>query len=227
MFTLRDVVPWGRSLDEYRRMFALSDDDLSKRILGAADGPASFNAELTERGGRVVSFDPLYGFTTAEINRRFEEVYEIVIDQTRRNADEFVWCEAIPDIETLGQMRRAAVRRFLADYDAGTALGRYVAAALPTLPFASNAFDLALCSHFLFLYSEHLSEGFHVESIRELCRVCREVRVFPLVELGGKPSRHISPVASRLRDEGCAVSIERVNYEFQRGANQVMRIACG
>ena len=33
-FTLDHVVPWGRSFDEYRRMFALTDDDLNTRILG-------------------------------------------------------------------------------------------------------------------------------------------------------------------------------------------------
>jgi hypothetical protein len=47
MFTLERVVPWGRSFDEYRRMFVLSSDDLRLRILGCADGPASFNAEAT------------------------------------------------------------------------------------------------------------------------------------------------------------------------------------
>ena len=31
MFTLEQVVPWGRSLDEYRRMFDLSADDLRLR----------------------------------------------------------------------------------------------------------------------------------------------------------------------------------------------------
>ena len=31
---LEQVVPFGRSLDEYREMFALSQDDLSKQILG-------------------------------------------------------------------------------------------------------------------------------------------------------------------------------------------------
>jgi hypothetical protein len=40
---LNEVVPFGRSLDEYRHMFALTEDDLSKHILGAADGPARFS----------------------------------------------------------------------------------------------------------------------------------------------------------------------------------------
>lgn len=30
MFTLESVVPWGRSFDEYRRMFALCAQELSR-----------------------------------------------------------------------------------------------------------------------------------------------------------------------------------------------------
>ncbi len=44
---LENVVPWGRSLAEYQAMFALSEEELQKRILGCGDGPASFNAEMT------------------------------------------------------------------------------------------------------------------------------------------------------------------------------------
>ena len=43
------VIPWGRSFDEYRRMFVLTGDDLAGTILGCGDGPASFNAEATAR----------------------------------------------------------------------------------------------------------------------------------------------------------------------------------
>jgi len=45
----------------------------------------------------------------------------------------------------------AAMQEFLADYRAGGREGRYMAATLPHLPFADGAFDLALCSHLLFL----------------------------------------------------------------------------
>ncbi|MCI5142695.1 MAG: SAM-dependent methyltransferase, partial [Candidatus Electrothrix sp. ATG1] len=41
-FQLKEIVPWGRSFQEYVAMFALSEDDLGKRILGCGDGPASF-----------------------------------------------------------------------------------------------------------------------------------------------------------------------------------------
>lgn len=44
--TISQVVPWGRSLDEYRHLFDLAEVDLAKRIVGVADGPASFNVEM-------------------------------------------------------------------------------------------------------------------------------------------------------------------------------------
>ena len=68
---LQEVVPWGRSMWEYAHMFDLSDADLAtKHILGVGDGPASFNAEMRERGRRVVSCDPIYFFTGEQIRSR-------------------------------------------------------------------------------------------------------------------------------------------------------------
>lgn len=68
-FTLEDIVPWGRSFDEYVAMFALSGEDLGKKIVGCGDGSAAFNAELARRGGRVLSIDPVYRFTAGEMLR--------------------------------------------------------------------------------------------------------------------------------------------------------------
>ena len=120
MFTLEEVVPWGRSFDEYRRMFALSDADLTGRILGCGDGPASFNAEATRRGASVVSMDPLYRYDADQVRRRIDVTYETVLDQTRRNAHEFVW-DAIGSLEELGRVRMAAMQTFLDDYPQGLA----------------------------------------------------------------------------------------------------------
>lgn len=222
MFSLDDVVPWGRSFDEYCRMFALSKDDLQARILGCADGPASFNAELTERGGRVVSCDPLYRFDARQIRRRIDDTYATVIDQTRRNQSQFVWSGHVRSVDQLGRLRMAAMQRFLDDYEAGRERGRYVAAELTALPFADHSFDLALCSHFLFLYSEQLSKDFHIQAMREMHRVAGQCRIFPLVELGGKPSRHLDPAMARLERAGMTLALKRVEYEFQRGADKVL-----
>ncbi len=223
MFTLSQVVPLGRSFDEYRRMFALSDGDLRRKILGCADGPASFNAEAMQRGSRVVSCDPLYRFSGDEIRRQIETTLPEVMEQARRNAAQFVWND-IPSMEELERCRRTAMHAFLTDYEEGREQERYVDAELPSLPFADGSFDLALCSHFLFLYTEQLSESFHVQAIVEMCRVAAEVRVFPLVALDGRPSRHTDPVAVHLEGSGLSVSVERVPYEFQRGGNQMLRV---
>jgi hypothetical protein len=224
MFTLASVVPWGRSYDEYVRMFALSDADLAGRILGCGDGPAGFNAEATRRGTRVVSCDPVYQFDADQIRRRIDETAPEVLEQARKNAHEFVWDAAIPDVDTLKQVRMSAMAAFLNDFDAGLAEGRYVNAGLPSLPCADGAFDLALCSHFLFLYSQQHDAVFHVQSMRELCRVAREVRVFPLLALGAQPSPHLPAVTAALEADGVTVRVERVPYEFQRGGNQMLRV---
>jgi hypothetical protein len=224
VFHLDNIVPWGRSFDEYRRMFALTPDDLARTIVGCADGPASFNAELTRRGGRVTSCDPIYRLQTHQIEQRIAATAGQILDETRRNADEFVWSGEIKSVEQLGETRMSAMRLFLDDYDAGGAEGRYVDAELPQLPFEAVAFELALCSHFLFLYSAQLGEDFHHAALRELCRVAGEVRVFPLVALGGERSPLVEPCAVALQASGHIVSIEAVPYEFQRGADQMMRV---
>lgn len=221
--TLSQVVPWGRSLTEYRRMFALSDEDVAGLILGCGDGPASFNAEMTALGHRVVSADPIYALTSAQIEQRVAETYETVVAQVKRSRADYVW-EMFRDEEELGRHRLATMRKFLADFSVGLAAGRYRAEALPRLSFADGAFDLAVCSHLLFLYTEQLSLAFHCESILELCRVAREVRIFPLLGLDCQKSRHIEPVQATLTSAGFTVDIVRVQYEFQRGGDEMMRI---
>ena len=54
--------------------------------------------------------------------------------------------------------------------------------------------------------------------------LAREVRVFPLLTLGGVSSQHVDPVSRRLREEHYLVTIEQVPYEFRRGGNQMMRV---
>ncbi|MEJ2659998.1 MAG: hypothetical protein P8Z73_04665 [Desulfobacteraceae bacterium] len=150
-FSLKQIVPWGRSFAEYVAMFALSGEDLGKRILGCSDGPAAFNARLTSRGGRVLSVDPIYRFAADDIRRRIHETYGDVMAQARKNAHEFIWTN-IASVDELGRIRMAAMEEFLSDFTRGKAQGRYVDGKLPHLPFADREFDIAVCSHLLFLY---------------------------------------------------------------------------
>ena len=203
-------------------MFTLSDADLQLRILGCADGPASFNAEATRRGSVVVSVDPLYRLDTTTIRDQIAATYPQMLEQARHNRHQFVW-DRMHSVEELGRIRLQAMQAFLDDYDLGKRQGRYLDEELPSIAFPDKSFDLAVCSHFLFLYSEQLSEAFHQSAIRELCRVAREVRIFPLLTMDGSSSPHVAKMVDDLNGS-CEVSLETVPYEFQRGGNQMMRV---
>ena len=220
---LAEVVPWGRNASEYRRMFDLTDDDLAKKILGCGDGPASFNAEMTAQGHQVISVDPIYAFGGQEIRARVDATYATIIEQVKARPERYIWRE-FANAEALGATRLAAMECFLADYEAGKVAGRYVEASLPVLPFDDNAFDLALCSHLLFLYSEQLDAEFHIAALQELLCAAREVRVFPLLGLDGELSPHLPAVQAWGKDAGYQVEVRRVPYEFQVGGNEMLRL---
>ncbi|HEX5851179.1 MAG TPA: hypothetical protein VFY59_18420 [Rubrobacter sp.] len=206
-------------------MFALTTVHLSGSILDCAAGPASFNAELTAGGHEVTSCDPLYRSTAVEILSRVQDAYDTMVANVRTAHHEFVWRE-FSSPEDLGEARMAAMETFLDDFPRGTAEGRYLDLSLPHLGFRDRAFDLVLCSHFLFTYSDRLSTEFHVASIEEMCRVATETRVFPLLKSYGGPSPHLEPAIDILRGRGYRVEIRRVPYEFQRGRD-VMLVASG
>ncbi|PSN10943.1 SAM-dependent methyltransferase [filamentous cyanobacterium CCT1] len=221
---LDDVIPWGRTLQEYRAMFSLSKADLSLSILGCGDGPASFNAEMTELGHSVVSIDPIYHFSAEQIEQRVRATYETVVSQVRQNSDRYVWQNFL-NADQLGQARLGAMETFLRDYETGKAAGRYLNQALPSLTFDDQQFELCLCSHLLFLYSEQRSLQFHIASIHELLRVATEVRIFPLIKLNGQPSPYVEPVINSLPDQWFSIQIKTVAYEFQKGGNQMLQIS--
>lgn len=222
-FKLEQIVPWGRSFDEYIRMFRLTDSDLEKKILGCGDGPASFNATMHKQGKSMVSVDPLYRFRAAEIQQRIHEIYPTMIQQLVANQAAYVWT-TIRSPDDLGRIRMAAMTEFLADFEQGRQAGRYLPHELPDLPFRDGEFELALCSHFLFTYSDQLSADVHCRAVLEMCRVANEVRVFPLLNQGGEPSPHVEPVCRCLREHGLQLAIKPVDYEFQRDGNRLLRI---
>lgn len=220
---LSEVVPWGRNASEYIRLFDLSDADLTRSLLGCGDGPAGFNAEISAQGGRVVSVDPIYGFSPDEIRSRVDAAYATIIGQVKQTMHHYVWRE-FNDADDLGRVRLAAMETFLADYPLGLEQGRYVEGSLPHLDFADRQFDIALSSHLLFLYSEQLGREFHLAAVQELLRVACEVRIFPLSALGGAPSPHLEPVMTQATAQGVEVELRPVAYEFMVGGNRMLRL---
>lgn len=221
---LEEVVPWGRNITEYRSMFNLSATDLNTKMLGCGDGPASFNAEMTQLGYSVVSIDPIYQFSANQIEQRVRATYEPVISQVQQNASNYVW-KNFQDADELGRARLKSMDKFLLDYESGKVAGRYLYQSLPNLKFVDRQFDLCVCSHLLFLYSEQLSLDFHIAAIGELLRIATEVRIFPLLRLDGEPSSYLELVLKDLSNQGFKTQVQSVDYEFQKGGNQMLRIS--
>lgn len=196
-------------------MFALSEDDLNGSILDCAAGPSSFNAEMHARGKHVVSIDPIYRFSPDEIRSRVQAVCQTMIEQVRQQPNQFVW-DCIRSPQHLGEIRLAAMERFIKDFEAAKA-DRYFDLSLPDLP--AMQFDLALSSHFLFLYSDKLDVQFHLSAIIAMLSVAPEIRIFPVTDLAGETSPHLNAVRKAFDTE-----LVRVPYEFLRGANQMLRI---
>ncbi|WP_445638217.1 SAM-dependent methyltransferase [Nostoc sp. DSM 114161] len=223
VMVLDKVVPFGRSMDEYIKMFNLTKADLNKRIIGIGDGPASFNAEMTRQGKSVVSIDPLYQFSGNEILQRFNEVVDNIINQVKATPNDWVWSYH-KSPEDLRHNRVKVIQEFLADYDNGKKANRYIFGELPNLAYQNQECDIALCSHLLFLYSDHLDYDFHLNSVGEMLRIAQEIRIFPLIDLMLKPSPHLEKIIKYYADKGYKINIEKVQYELQPGGNQMLKI---
>lgn len=103
------------------------------------------------------------------------------MEQAKNNINNFVWTK-IKDLHELERIRVTAMRTFLSDYEKGKIEKRYICHELPNkTSFNDNAFDIGLSSHFLLLYPA-LGYDFHIRSINEMLRICKEVRIFPIVD---------------------------------------------
>jgi hypothetical protein len=219
-FDLGRAVPWGRNRVEYLAFFDLLGLEPGTRILDCGSGPSSFNTAL---GIPVVSADPLYAYSKAAIARRIADARASIMAGVRDEAVRFVW-DDYGSPEGLERTRISAMKFFLEDYEEGRAEGRYVDACLPELPFDDRAFDLALSSHFLLLYSDQLDLDFHRLAVLEMLRVAAEARIFPLLDMAGERSAHLEPLTGALDADGYRFEIRRVAYEFQKGGNEMLRI---
>lgn len=221
-FELKNIVPWGRTLKEYTKIFKLTDSDLNRSIISFGDGPASFNSEMTQLGKKVVSLDPIYQFTKAELKQRIDETKETVIEQMKANQDNFVW-KNIKNVSELEQIRMQAMTNFLEDFELGKKQERYIYHELPNPTKYNNLeYDLGLSSHFLILYSQ-LGIDFHIKAITEMLRICREIRIFPILNLNATKSEVLDDIIIHF-DANFIVNIESSDYEFQKGGNKMLVI---
>ena len=216
----------ARTFEEYRAMFALSEHDLSLRILDCPGGAASFVAGAGARGTDAVAVDPQYGPGREALGplalRENEHRHAEVVGR----AEDFVWTW-FGGPHRYTRLRSRSARDFTADIAARP--GRYVLGSLPNLPFADRAFDLVLSSHLLFSYGEQMDEDFHRDALLELVRVSRgQVRLYPLF-LHTSHKRY--PALDRMREMlagyGVPSRVERVDYAFDPGDEEMLVLECG
>lgn len=225
-FEVEDFAVIGRTFEEYRRMFDLDAARIEgETVLDCPSGAGSFVATAHERGASVTGADVVYELPPAALARRCREDVEAVADQLPGKRDLFEW-DYYGTVEERVRLLREAAEEFIADYAAGRAEGRYLAASLPRLPFVDDSFSLVLSAHFLFLYGDRLRYEFHLRSLRELARVAaEEVRVFPLVGLDTEPYDRLDEAVAALEADGYAVERRGVPFEFQKGATEMLVIA--
>ena len=156
------------------------------------------------------------------MKKRIDDVRITVMQQMRENINNYVWTN-IKNLEELENIRMSAMRSFLSDFEKGKQDGRYIYHELPNrLIYADDSFDIGLSSHFLLMYTV-LGYEFHIQSMTEMLRVCKEIRIFPIVDLDANKTDLISKVINYF-DKRYDVEIRKTQYEFQKGDNNMLII---
>ena len=218
-----DYLISARSFAEYQAMFGLTDADLTGRILDCPGGGASFTATAAARGTDAVAVDPVYATPVDQLTGRMEQELARGSRWAEANAERYVW-EFYGDPAGHARVRAESGGSFLTDVTKHPQ--RYVAGALPDLPFPDDDVDLVLSSHLLFTYADRLDAAFHLAALLEMVRVSRsEVRVYPLVDQAGRPLPElVRRLVSELTAAGVQAEVSAVGYQFQRGASELLRL---
>lgn len=226
--TLDRIAFIGRTFDVYAKMFDLDEHVLRRGpILDCPAGASSFTSEALKNGYDATACDILYNLTLDEMREKAEKDIRYIYEKLDEVLHLYTW-KYYKNKDGLVKNRETALRSFLQDFEKGFRKGRYIQGELPDLPFSDKSFSLVLSSHFLFLYGDMLSLEFHKASLRELVRVCSgEIRIYPLLGLDAKPFPYLDEAVVSLQSEGVKVAFAEVPFEFQIGADKMMKIVCG
>jgi len=93
---------------------------------------------------------------------------------------------------------------------------------LPTLPYKTHEFNLALCTDFIFHHD--LSAEKMNAILKELCRIAEAVRIYPLLDSRGKMPESLGPLMLSFQQKNYGVEIREVSYHTLKGGNAMMRI---
>lgn len=213
----------GRTFDEYRKMFSLTDDELKRHtFLDCPAGACSFVAEANKKGINATACDIEYGKSFDHFQEQCDQEVEKIKIGFSGSEDLFDW-SFYGSLDHLLTYRKKAAMLFLEDYE--QRIDTYVPGMLPTLRFLDNQFDIVLSGHFLFLYADRLDFNFHLTSILELIRIAyKEVRIYPLMALDGSSYPQMEKLLEAISEQGHYPKIKVINFEFIKGCNSMLSI---
>ena len=233
---------FGRSADEYQRLWNLRIDDLRGRaVLDCPCGPSTFVPTCRAAGVRATGADPVLAGIPDSIESRGIADIDDTLDLIRKQDPAL----ASQDPKVRADEKRQALERFVADFrrhgpDRPGADGRYLAAALPSPPITDREIGLVLFAHLLFCGAgtEHggmvendaaLDLEIHLRAIDELVRIARsEIRLYPALAINTEnPSPHpwLAAVRSRLEKHGLTSRTVDTAYEQDFGTADAILIA--
>jgi SAM-dependent methyltransferase len=215
----------GRTWREYEKMFNLELENLAEmKILDCAAGASSFRAHSAGKGVDVTAVDLLYSEKPDDLCVKCDEHLKILVESLRKIQSRFVW-KFFSGPDDLKLSRTNACREFVSDYRINQAKS-YIQGDIKNLPFGDEAFDLVLCSHLLFIYDHRLDYEFHLKAVLEMLRVAKgELRIYPLVKNRGVKSDFVDRIMDDVPD--VKMEIVRVDYEFRKGGNEMLKIVKG
>lgn len=220
---MRRLALWGQHLDEYIDMFALSNTDLDKRFLEYNSGASAFNTELTKRSLSCVSCDPWFDLHKQSLAKKIKLNFNERLKQLQDNSKN-IDLTRYGSFENLIRYRQEGIDLFLEDYELGIKDGRYLAINGLELPFENFAFDFVLAANNFFSDLDFQTVEYHLTLIKELARVAKDVRIFPLVDTNGEPSSLLGPILLGLNQDNYGVEVRDVAYHLQIRGNAMLRV---
>ncbi len=214
-----DCVQTRYDLNNYKSSFSLSEKELQINILEIPDVYSSFNAELTEKGGDVISFYKLFDLSSTELAGLFsKEIINIV-----KNIEEVFSDE--PEVQNkLTKKNEKILTKFLAAYKDEYSKARYVGGDILCLPFNDQEFGLALCCNSLFRTNDSFNFDRDLKIIIELLRVANKVKIFPLNKQRFVPCEYLGRIMLYFQQAGHRIEIIHANNETTKINNAILCI---
>ena len=121
---MRKLVLWGHDVNEYREMFALSEEDINQaRILEYGCGPSAVNVQQTQNNHEVISADPLFVLDKDTLYAKSIMIFAQMAEEIAQHQELFDFSRS-GSLKQLLAERQQGMQEFFADYTQGKVQGR-------------------------------------------------------------------------------------------------------